>query len=123
MSSFDEYYNQWKKDNNVKEEKAYLPTSAKEISTSANNYIDNVIMPKMSQKTMISQKPESKKYGPKKDRNILDSIGKTIENGWLSMQNGIRSAGQTIGRAITNTQADRLDFWNEQDKIFLQNII
>ncbi len=123
MSSFDEYYNQWKKDNNVKEEKAYLPTSAKEISTSANNYIDNVIMPKMSQKTMISQKPESKKYGPKKDRNILDSIGKTIENGWLSMQNGIRSAGQTIGRAITNTQADRLDFWNEQDKIFLQNRI
>ena len=122
MSSFDEYYNQWKKDNK-KERKPYLPTSSKEISTSANNYIDNVIMPKIRTKTSSLKNSESKRYEKKEDGNILNTIGKTIENGWLSMQNGFKSAGQTIGRAILDTQANRADFWNEQDKKILQDRI
>lgn len=122
MSSFDEYYNQWKKDNK-KERKPYLPTSSKEISTSANNYIDNVIMPKIRTKTSSLKNSENKRYEKKEDGNILNTIGKTIENGWLSMQNGFKSAGQTIGRAILDTQANRADFWNEQDKKILQDRI
>lgn len=102
MSSFDEYYNQWKKDNNVKEEKAYLPTSAKEISASANNYIDNVIMPKINKKTTVTPKLENKKYEQKKDRNILDSIGKTIENGWLGGISGIKQSFNYIYKTGRN---------------------
>lgn len=119
MSSFDEYYNQWKK-NNKKEEKPYLPTSAEEISKSANSYIDNVIMPKITTTSSL-KKINGNKYEKKENENILNMIGKTVENGWLSMQNGFKSAGQTIGRAIINTQADRVNLWNEQDKKMLQN--
>lgn len=119
MSSFDEYYNQWKK-NNKKEEKPYLPTSAEEISKSANSYIDNVIMPKITTTSSL-KKINGNKYEKKENENILNMIGKTVENGWLSMQNGFKSAGQTIGRAIINTQADRVNLWSEQDKKMLQN--
>lgn len=53
-------------------------------------------------------------------KGIADGIGKTTENGWLSFQNGLKSSGQTIGRAITNTQANRIDFWNQMDKESLE---
>lgn len=53
-------------------------------------------------------------------QDFANATGKTVENTWLGMINGTKSAGQTIGRAITNTQSDRWDFWNEQNKKMLE---
>lgn len=60
-------------------------------------------------------------------RSIWDTVkqfasdtGKTVENGWLSLVNGTRSSAQTIGRAISNTQVDRADFWNKENEKMLK---
>ena len=123
MSSFDKYYKEWKENNNITQETAYKKANNNEIASNVNSYIDNVIMPRINKKTILPKKTESKTYEHKEDENILNSIGKTIENGWLSIQNGFKSAGQTIGRAITDTQADRMDFWNKQNNKALQDRI
>lgn len=123
MSSFDKFYKEWKEKNNITQDIPYQKTNSNEIASSVNSYVDNVIMPRINKKTILPKKTESKTYEHKEDENILNSIGKTIENGWLSIQNGFKSAGQTIGRAITDTQADRMDFWNKQNNKALQDRI
>lgn len=120
MSSFDKFYKEWKEKNNISQDIPYQKTNSNEIASSVNSYVDNVIMPRINKKTILPKKTESKTYEHKEDENILNSIGKTIENGWLSFQNGLKSSGQTIGRAITNTQADRMDFWNQINKETLE---
>lgn len=110
MSSFDEYYSQWKKNNKNKEEKPYLPTSAKEISTSANNYIDNVIMPRINKKTILPKKTESKTYEHKE--NMIEQISslspekqKELEEKLAQFKNQSQSVNSNQ-KEITNRTVD-----------------
>lgn len=53
-------------------------------------------------------------------KDFASGTGKTVENTWLGLVNGTKSSGQTMGQAITNSQADRFDFLNEQNKKMLE---
>ena len=55
-------------------------------------------------------------------KQTANDTGKIAQNTWLGLENGVKSFQQTLGRAITNTQADRMGFWNEQDKEILNSI-
>lgn len=125
MSSFEEYHKKWKEKNGIEKDAPYKPVSNKEMSTSANNYIDNIIMPKIREnmskyssttRTTVNATTPTKS----KENSFFDNIGKTVENGWLGLVNGIKNSGQIIGRAITDTQADRTDQLNKMREIGLK---
>lgn len=64
----------------------------------------------------------SKNVKREKNNDIFDTVGKTIENGWLGLKNGIKSSVQTIGRAITDTHANRADVGNNINKKVLEKL-
>ena len=53
-------------------------------------------------------------------KQTANDTGKIAQNTWLGLENGVKSFKQTLGRAITNTQADRMDFWNKQNEEMLK---
>lgn len=52
--------------------------------------------------------------------DIMNGTGKTVENTWLGLNNGIKSFQQTLGKRMTETQQNRVDFWNEENKRMLE---
>ena len=50
-----------------------------------------------------------------------NDLGKATENTWLGFQNGVKNFQQTLGRRITETQAERQEFWDKQQKEMLEN--
>lgn len=52
--------------------------------------------------------------------DIMNGTGKAVENTWLGLNNGIKSFQQTLGKRMTETQQNRVDFWNEENKKMLE---
>lgn len=52
--------------------------------------------------------------------DIMNGTGKIVENTWLGLNNGIKSFQQTLGKRMTETQQNRVDFWNEENKRMLE---
>ena len=52
--------------------------------------------------------------------DIMNGTGKVVENTWLGLNNGVKSFQQTLGKRITETQQNRVDFWNEENKKMLE---
>lgn len=52
--------------------------------------------------------------------DIMNGTGKAVENTWLGFNNGIKSFQQTLGKRMTETQQNRVDFWNEENKKMLE---
>lgn len=125
MSSFSEYYKKWKEENGIEKDTPYRKSTNEEISAHANNYIDNILMPKIREnmskyssttKTTVNTTTPTES----KENSFFDNMGKTVENGWLGLVNGIKNSGQIIGRAITDTQADRADEFNKMREKMLK---
>lgn len=54
-------------------------------------------------------------------KGIASGTGKTVENTWLGLGNGVKSFQQTLGRATTNSQVDRLKPFGETNNEILND--
>ena len=97
-----------------------------EINQDAFNKINYAIKDlnkiKMGDYSVISNKVREGKMWQNIKR-IASETGKTVENTWLGLNNGVKSFQQTLGKAINNTQADRMDFFNKQNEEILKNTL
>lgn len=124
MSSFSEYYEKWKKKNNIENEQTYRNITEEERTILNNDYIEKTfdnILPTNNNKQY--QKVNTGNTNKSLWDNILDIMngtGKAVENTWLGFNNGIKSFQQTLGKRMTETQQNRVDFWNEENKKMLE---
>lgn len=124
MSSFSEYYEKWKKKNNIENEQTYRNITEEERTILNNDYIEKTfdnILPTNNNKQY--QKVNTGNTNKSLWDNILDIMngtGKAVENTWLGFNNGTKSFQQTLGKRMTETQQNRVDFWNEENKKMLE---
>lgn len=52
--------------------------------------------------------------------DIMNGTGKTVENTWLGLNNGIKSMQQSLIRGATDIQKSRMDFANKENKRMLE---
>ena len=53
-------------------------------------------------------------------KQTANDLGRVTENTWLGFQNGYKNFQQTLGRRITETQANQRDLWDKFDKETLE---
>lgn len=128
MSSFDDFYKKWKEENNITTQSNYNSNiSNEERANIANNYLSNSfnnirnIKPRNNYIDTINTNKNNNNPIWDNIVDIANGIGKTTENTWLGFLNGLQSFQQTLGKRITETQTDRLDFWNQQSKEILES--
>lgn len=124
MSSFSEYYEKWKKKNNIENEQTYRNITEEERTILNNDYIektfDNILPTNNNKQYQKVNTGDTNKSLWDNILDIMNGTGKVVENTWLGLNNGVKSFQQTLGKRITETQQNRVDFWNEENKKMLE---
>lgn len=124
MSSFSEYYEKWKKKNNIENEQTYRNITEEERTILNNDYIektfDNILLTNNNKQYQKVNTGNTNKSLWDNILDIMNGTGKAVENTWLGFNNGIKSFQQTLGKRMTETQQNRVDFWNEENKKMLE---
>ena len=129
MSSFDEFYKKWKKQKGITTDSNYKNLSDTQKVETANTVIDDFMqryqnkLQESTQNNTYKQSFSNNKSLWDKIKETADGLGRTGQNIWYGLQNGVMNAQQTIGRNLTNSQASRMDWANKVNEEALKDRI